>query len=139
MAQYQVGTIQVTNGSTTVTGIDPDPGNPQVSAPQQWALEVQAGDWMIVGTDAVWYEIQTVVSDAEITLASPYLGNTTVPGGTPNVGDIYAIHRDFTTNYDLMILSAGDRHTAEAVREAINKLDTVMKSLDDRIGQLENP
>lgn len=64
MAWYRTGTVAVTNGSTTVTGT----GTAFVGA-------VERGDGF-VGPDGRSYEIATVVSATQITLAGAYLGST---------------------------------------------------------------
>ena len=59
---YRTGTITLTNNSTTVTGVGTN-----------WIAQ-QAG-WILVSEqDAVLYEVSTVVSSTEITLATPFEG-----------------------------------------------------------------
>ncbi|MEX5600692.1 hypothetical protein SM763_21295, partial [Pseudophaeobacter sp. C1-32P7] len=62
MAWVKTGTVAVTNGSTTVTGTG-----------TSWFGALQTG-WGFVGPDQGIYEILTVDSATEITLATPYLG-----------------------------------------------------------------
>jgi hypothetical protein len=64
MAWYKTGTVTVTNGSATVTG-----------AGTAFVGSVLAGQGF-AAPDGKIYEIDTVVSATQITLASPYLGAT---------------------------------------------------------------
>lgn len=137
MAQYQVGTVAVTNGSATVTGVDPDPGSGDVDPPQLWLTEVAPGDLFIVqGTD-VWYEIQSVTDDSTLVLTAAYQGVTVTPSGNPQAGANYAIVRDFTSNYALPLLNRGDIETVNVASRALQDIDTAMQALDARIAALE--
>jgi len=136
MAQYQEGTVVVTNGSAVVTAVDPDPNDPNVGPPQQWSSEVSAGDLFIVVGDSVVYTVQSVDSNTQITLASSYQGSTVTPGGTPQKGVDYCIVRDFTQNYTFPLLAQGDVETATVLSDAMKKVDEKIKSLDDRITAL---
>jgi hypothetical protein len=60
---YDVGTISVTNGSTTVTGSGTD-----------FISGVQVGEGLYIGGDL--YEIAVVNSSTQLTLADAYLGST---------------------------------------------------------------
>ncbi|MGJ8660687.1 MAG: hypothetical protein ACSHXL_01490 [Bacteroidota bacterium] len=60
---YDVGTISVTNGSTTVTGSGTD-----------FISGVQVGEGLYIGGDL--YEIGAIVSGTQLTLADAYLGST---------------------------------------------------------------
>lgn len=64
MAWYKAGTVAVTNGSATVTG-----------SGTAFVANVQVGD-VFHGPDERQYEIQSVNSDTQLTLASNYLGST---------------------------------------------------------------
>ena len=137
MAQYQVGTISVTNGSAVVYCVDPDPSDDDIDPPSKWSSEVQPGDLFVVLGDSVTYEVDTVNSDTQLSLTSQYQGATVAPSGTPQVGAVYGIHRDFSTNYNLPLLSRGDIETAAILRKAIIEIDTALDSLDSRITVLE--
>jgi len=137
MAQYQVGTVQVTNGSAIVTCVDPDPADADIDPPSQWSTEVQAGDLFMVLGDSVLYTIDTVSSDTQLILTAQYQGASVTPSGDPQVGATYAVHRDFSTNYSVPLLTRGDIETAALIRTALDTLDTEYKSLDDRITALE--
>jgi hypothetical protein len=60
---YDVGSISVTNGSTTITGTGTD-----------FISGVQVGEGLYIGGDL--YEIATIVSGTQLTLADAYLGST---------------------------------------------------------------
>ncbi len=64
MAIYDLGTVNVVNGSATVNGTG-----------TSWYGTLQIG-WMFRGPDGLVYAIATVVSDSELTLSTPYLGPT---------------------------------------------------------------
>lgn len=65
--RYETGTVDITNGSATVTGTGTG-----------WSSELDSGDFIHVGAtgqtdpDATWYEIDAVDSDTQITLTSAY-------------------------------------------------------------------
>lgn len=65
--RYETGTVEVTNGSTTVTGTG-----------TSWSTELKAGDFIHVGatgqTDpaATWYRVDSVTSDTELELTVAY-------------------------------------------------------------------
>lgn len=64
MAWYRSGTVSVTNGSATVSGVSTD-----------WISGVGVGEGFI-GPDAKVYEIASIVSATSLTLGTPYLGAT---------------------------------------------------------------
>lgn len=66
MADYNIGTVAVTNGSTTVTGTD-----------TYWSANVAAGDYLRVdsngmGDSSKWYQIASVDSNTQVTLSSNF-------------------------------------------------------------------
>jgi hypothetical protein len=137
VSQYRVGTVEVTNGSATVTAVDPDPGSSDYDEPHQWLSNVAVGDLFIVAGTDVFYEVLTVNSDIQLTLVATYQGTTVTASGTPNVGAHYAIVRDFTTNYLLPELSRGDIETANVVSRALQGIDAELDTLESRIAALE--
>jgi hypothetical protein len=64
MAWYDTGTVNVTNGSVTVTGVGTN-----------FIAGAQVGEGFY-GSDDSLYEIQAIVSATSLTLADPYLGAT---------------------------------------------------------------
>lgn len=71
---YRIGSVAVTNGSTTVTGTT-----------TAFLAQAKIGDTFL-GPDGVGYEIAAVVSNTELTLATNY-------GGSTASGQSYAIKR----------------------------------------------
>ena len=70
MSWYRTGTVSVTNGSKTVTGVG-----------TLWTTAVNAGDaFALVDANlnptGAWYEVEAVVSNTEITLKQTYAGTT---------------------------------------------------------------
>lgn len=82
--RYETGTVDVTNGSPTVTGTG-----------TSWLSELKAGDFMHVGAagqndpTATWYEISSVDSDTQVTLVSNYAEATAS-------GQAYTARKTFT-------------------------------------------
>ncbi|MBU1082707.1 MAG: hypothetical protein KKB59_19635, partial [Spirochaetes bacterium] len=79
---YTTGTIAVTQTSKTVTGTD-----------TLWAANAKAGDYIRLGAlnaaTPVWYEIDEVVGNTEITLVTAYAGDTAS-------SQTYTIRKTFT-------------------------------------------
>jgi len=64
-AWLRQGTVDVTNGSDTVTGNS-----------TTWNNQVKAGDALSVDDGATWYEVESVDSNTQITLATNFGGST---------------------------------------------------------------
>jgi len=81
--RYTTGTVNVTNGSTVVTG-----------SGTSWSSNVKAGDYFGVGDDinsiTKWYKIASVDSDTQITLKTAYEESS-------QTGVNYVIRQIFTT------------------------------------------
>jgi len=105
MAQYKTGSVTVTNGSQTVTGLG-----------TLWSSEVSSGDIFTVVGENAWYEVGSVDSDTQITLSASY-------AGTSASGAAYAITRDFTTNYGWPYPQKGDIETASLIKRAFEDID----------------
>ncbi len=74
MAQYQEGTVTVTNGSASVIG-----------SGTAWQMEgVQAGDVFVISGEGTWYSVASVAGETTLTLTAPY-------GGATGSGKAYAI------------------------------------------------
>lgn len=84
MSWYRAGSINLTNGSVDVTGVD-----------TAFKSEVRFSDILLVGGSL--YEISRVVSDTSLKLTTPYEGGTVA-------GSAYAVIRNLTnaSNFDLM-------------------------------------
>lgn len=129
MSQYRTGTVELTNGSPVVTAVDPDPGDPDISAPQQWLTNVSAGDLFIVQGDGLTYAVQSVDSDGQLTLTISYLGSTVAASGDPARGAVYGIVRDFSANFGFPLISMGDVETATIIKEALNSVDSELAAI----------
>lgn len=81
---YVTGTVDVTNGSATVTG-----------AGTSWDSNLKAGDFISIGSTtersrtATWYEVETVDSDTQLTLTDVYAEATAS-------GQVYTARMVFT-------------------------------------------
>lgn len=136
MAQYQIGTVAVTNGSGTVTAVDPDAGN-GIYSDTAWLTEVSAGDLFYVSGDSVAYIVNNVSDDKTLSLTTTYQGTTVTPSGDPLEGASYAIHRDFSTNYSFPLPSRGDIGLSVFIQLAMITIDAEIASLDARVTALE--
>ena len=70
MSWYRTGTVTVTNGSKTVTGVE-----------TLWASSVNAGDAFALvdgnlNPTGAWYEVETVTSNTKMVLKQSYAGST---------------------------------------------------------------
>jgi hypothetical protein len=74
MAWYKEGTCSVVNGSPIVTGVITPMGDDESVQPY-WVANASAGS-IFRGPDRQIYEILSVNSDLQLTLAEPYLGTT---------------------------------------------------------------
>ena len=141
MAQYQIGTIVVTNGSATVTAVDPSAGNDDpdddVLAAQKFLTEVSVGDLFYRSGDSVAYPVQSIQTDTSLTLAAAYQGVTVNPSGTPLAGASYAVHRDFSDNYAFPAVGQGDIGLPVFIQLVTAGIDLELKDLDDRVTALE--
>jgi len=101
MAWYKVGTIAVTNGSTTVTGSGTD-----------WIPNAQVGE-ALYAPDGKLYEITNVVSDTVFNILPAYLGATAsaqpyviVPSQS-YLRDLAAQAADLVNNYSTVFNTVG--------------------------------
>ena len=142
MAQYKIGTVAVTNGSSTVTAVDPSPGNPDpaddVLAATEWLTEISPGDLFYVNDTDVAYEVLSVSSDTALNLTGAYQGETVAASGSPTQsGAYYAIHRNFSAFYNMPLFSQGDIGLPVFIRLALMIIDSEMKIIDNRVTALE--
>ena len=109
--QWKTGTVSVTNGSPTVTGVG-----------TLWNTNVVAGAAFKLDLDGdATYVIASVDSDTQITLSANYAGAT---AGT----QVYMIQRSFSTNRNYARPVQGDADLADILRElVIDKIDTDMQ------------
>lgn len=107
MAQYNTGTVSVTNGSATVTG-----------SGTLWDGNITAGDLFTVASTGTPYFVGSIDSDTQITLTANYAG-TTASGVT------YALHRDFTED-NIPLLSKNDIETGTIFSRAMAKIQELI-------------
>jgi hypothetical protein len=106
MGQYTTGTVTVTNGDATVTGVD-----------TLFLTEVTIGDIFTVVDDNVFYEVASITNDLNLELSANYAG---VTGGTK----AYAITRDFTSPDNFPYAEKGDIETVAVIKRAILDIQT---------------
>jgi len=112
MAQYQAGTVNVSNGSPVVVG----------AGATSWTSQVSVGDLFAVNNEFVWYYIQSVDTDNQITLTSNYTGTT-------KTAQQYAIQRDFTPNNNFPIPSYGDIGVSTLISKTLLEIDATLTSI----------
>ena len=115
MAQYSSAktntTVSVTKNSATIIGNG-----------TAWSNEIKVGDAFTVKATNVVYDIAEVVSDTEITLSSPYRGNT-------NLQAQYTIHRDFTVPDNIPELTNGDIETGTIMKRLARRIQSKFNEL----------
>lgn len=111
MAQIRDGLASVTNGSAVVNFTDVVlTGN------------AQPGNLFSVGTEGIWYEILTVNSATQVTLTSPY-------GGDTQANVAYVIHQTFTDALKLPYPGYGDKAVGALLQKAFVSLDGALAAL----------
>ncbi len=113
MSQYRQGTVDVTNGSTTVTGND-----------TRFLINVDVGNGFIVDGHPVVYTVAAVNSDTEVVLETQYQGVTEAEA-------IYAIHTGFTSIFNLPEISQGDIETGVLLTRLARKVEQALNSTID--------
>ncbi len=130
MAQYNTGTVNVTNGSAIVTGVG-----------TEWLANVTGGtDYLVVlgvaGED-IHRLIQTVDSDTQLTLAAPF-------GGATDTGRTYAIFVDFTSA-GLPLMDRLDQALQEVHNLAMTRINDLLTGggitlpVDDTTALVQDP
>ena len=115
MAQYKIGTVNVTNGSAVVTGNG-----------TLWLSNISVLDIFVVRDIVANYTILTVDSNTQITLSTNYTGATATYQS-------YQIIRDFTDNYSFPEINFGDKNWPYGLTIALVSVDLQIKRLSDRI------
>jgi len=106
MGQYIIGTVDVTNGSQDVVGIG-----------TEWNTYAHVGDLFKVSGINTIYEIGVVTDDTHISLSANWTGSTLVDQD-------YQITVDFTPNFNLTEIWAGDRDWPYHLTKTIRDIDT---------------
>jgi len=109
MAQYQTGTVSVTQNTNIIAGVG-----------TSWLSNVAIGaSFKVAGVPAL-YSIIAVDSNTQLQISPNYAG-ATVSGGS------YQISTDFTPSLGLAEISTGDSEFAfHLTHEVIRKLDTIV-------------
>ena len=115
MSQYQIGTVNVTNGSDVITGNG-----------TLWLANITALDEFRIRGGSVSYSITSIDSNIQITLSSNYAGATADH-------QFYQITRNFTVNYRFPEICFGDKDWPYGLTLALEGIDTQIKTLSDRI------
>ena len=105
MGQYKTGTVSVTNGSPTVTGLGTSWNS--LSTPLYFKIDADGSPV---------YEVASIDSDTQITLAGNYQGST-------QSGLQYQLVQDFSTNLGIPLPSQGDADAGDWLRRAIVEID----------------
>lgn len=111
MAQYNTGTVNVTNGSATVTGNS-----------TLWLSEIQAGHGFTILNSGVTYTVASVQSNTSLTLSAPYAGTT-------NTFLTYTIFRDFTFPDNIPEIKKGDIETAAILTRGLRTIQDALVNL----------
>lgn len=115
MAQYLIGTVDVTNGALFITGHD-----------TLWLANVSVGDLFKVRGVKGIYLIDTVDSDTQVTLGAAWAGASLTY-------QEYEIHKDFTPNYDYPEINTSDKEWYEFMTKAIRMVDEDLLVLNLRV------
>jgi len=111
MGQYKTGTASVTNGSAVVTG-----------SGTLWSTYVSIGDtFKLSGVNALMY-IQSVDSDTQITLTTLWAGSTAA-------NSAYMICSDWTPNFALPEIWAGDKDWPFHLTTALRMIDELLSEV----------
>lgn len=108
MSQYKIGTVNVTNGSAVVVGVD-----------TEWLANAAIGDIFMVLGDNTPYDIASVDTDLQVTLSSTYAGVTATD-------KVYALTKDFTSPDGFPYPNQRDIETAVIMRRAITGIQAVL-------------
>jgi len=111
MGQYSLGTVNVTNGSPTVVGTG-----------TSWSANLAANNLFEIQGEGVWYKIQSVDSDGQITLATNYVGTT-------KTAQKYVVQRDFTPTNHFPTPAAGDVDTGSLIAQTLLQIDAALTAL----------
>jgi len=111
MAQYRLGTVSVTNGSTAVTGVG-----------SFWVGNVIATNLFEIQGEGVWYSISSITDNGDLVLGAPYTGTT-------KTGVAYAIQRDFTPVNAYPTPTYGDVDTSSLIRQTFLDIEAALVAL----------
>lgn len=112
LSWYRAGTVAVTNGSKSVTGVD-----------TLWQGVINLGD-ALQAPDGKWYEVETVSSNAALTLKTAYAGATAA-------AQAYAIMRIVPTGNVAADLVAGLTALMQRYNVSMDQLLGLLDSSND--------
>jgi len=115
MGQHKTGTVNVTNGSSTITGNG-----------TLWLANISIGDVFKIQSENATYKVEAIVSNTEITLTANYAGTT---ASYTN----YQIVVDFTPNFHLTEIHVGDKDWPYHLTQTIREIDRILYWLYDRL------
>jgi hypothetical protein len=104
MAQIKTGTVNLTNGSNAVVGID-----------TSWLGAVQPG-WIFVSADTLIYFVASVSDNTHLTLTAPYAGATTLD-------TTYGIVTGYSPLLSLPLVGINDMDAAAIISKALCMLE----------------
>ena len=111
MSQYRFGTANVTNGSKVVIGNG-----------TFWSTNASVANLFEIQSEGVWYKIDSVDNDGQITIDTAYVGTT-------KSIQQYAIQRDFTVNNKYPIPAFGDIDTSSLIAQSLLQIDAALTAL----------
>jgi len=115
MAQYKTGTVEVTNGSTVVTGTSTTWVTSLITAGYSFLVTIANGG------DGILYDVASVDSETQITLTTVYNGDT-------NATALYAIQKDYTSPDNIPELTNGDVGMAAIFTRAMRVIQSSISS-----------
>lgn len=121
MAWYRTGSISISNGSKSLTGVG-----------TSWVNNVQPGDAVIL-PDGAYYEVDLVGSNTSITLVEDYAGTTVAPGGAYKIIPTQGRVRDLAAQVLQLITDYGTVEgalTVDSGRVGLGKTPNASAKLD---------
>lgn len=107
MAQYTTGSVSITGGTNTVTGLG-----------TLWLANINVGDEILFSDDDAFWTVGSVDSDTQLTLTANYPDTLT--------DEDYQITSDFTSNFALPKANAGDLRFDAIYTRAMMLIDTIL-------------
>lgn len=117
--KYNTGTVNVTNGSPTVTG----------DGSQKFLTNLIAGQLFTILNSGVSYEIGAVTDDNEFELVANY-------AGADAEDQLYTVVQSFTSNFDIPYTEPGDVQTATIFKRAMTLIDELLMPVTATTAQL---
>lgn len=119
--KYDIGTVELENGSTTVTG----------NGGQDFLANLLPGQLFTKIGSGVTYEIASVTDEEHFELVAPY-------GGADDPAALYTVVQSFTPNFGIPYPEIGDVQTATIVKRALTEIDELLVPLVATTAQLDS-